>query len=242
MPNSQSAGAQVLRSAERGFADHGWLKSFHTFSFADYYNPKYNGFGNLRVINQDSIEGGTGFATHPHRDMEIISYVLEGSLQHQDSMGNKTIIKPGEVQRMSAGTGITHSEHNFEKHMPTKFFQIWIMPNTLGLSPSYDQKDFSQEISKGKPVQVLGPIQEKLQDKIVTCAQNIELWITKTNEKLSLDFANFSTRKLAWIQIISGTLNCGNTLLNSGDAIYGECLKIGSVILEKECHVLIFLQ
>ena len=148
---------QIRRSQERGFADHGWLKSFHTFSFADYYDPEHVEFGPLRVINEDRVQAGAGFGTHAHRDMEIVSYVLSGELAHKDSLGNGSTIRPGDVQRMSAGSGVRHSEFNPSAAEGAHFLQIWIQPDKLNIEPSYEEKHFEPEEKRGRLRLIVSP-------------------------------------------------------------------------------------
>lgn len=204
---------QVRRSNERGNADHGWLKSQHTFSFADYYDEKFMGFGPLRVINEDRIEGGKGFGTHGHRDMEIISYVIEGALQHKDSMGSDVVIKPGEVQRMSAGTGVRHSEMNHLADKTTHFLQIWIMPEKNGIEPSYDQKSFASDFSCSDMILVAS---RDGRNNSVSLHQDVDMYAAKAQDAGEKKLKTYNHRHL-WVQVISGDVTVESTVLNSGD-------------------------
>lgn len=224
---------KLRKAEERGHFDHGWLDTWHTFSFADYYDRDHMGFSVLRVINQDRVVGGAGFGTHPHRDMEIITYVLEGALEHRDSMGNGSIIRPGEVQRMSAGTGITHSERNHSKSAPVHLLQIWILPSKQGLQPSYEQKTFSEPEKLGVLRVVASP---DGRDGSVTVHQDVTLRATILNSHQSVDVENLANRKL-WIQLARGEVTVGDVALRAGDglAITGaERLQITGVSAQSE--------
>lgn len=206
---------QLRRSDARGHADHGWLKSFHTFSFADYFDPAWMGWGNLRVINEDRIAPGTGFGTHGHRDMEIISYVLQGNLAHKDSMGNVKGIPPGDVQRMSAGTGVRHSEFNHAPNSTTHFLQIWIEPNQRGIEPGYEQKTFATEEKRGRLRLVASPDGA---DGSVTihadAAMYAGLFDGPETARIDLDPA-----RKAYVHLVRGQIDVNGVRLNGGDAV-----------------------
>ncbi len=205
---------ELRRSTDRGYADHQWLKSQHTFSFADYYDPKHMGFRSLRVINEDRIEGGTGFGAHPHHDMEIISYVVKGALEHKDSMGTKAIIRPGEVQRMSAGAGVVHSEYNHQADEETHFFQIWIMPKTRGGNAGYGQKSFEADLNSKKLVLV---VSEDGRDGSIDVKQDADLYISRLKASEDLEFKLREGRG-AWVQIVRGQVSVNGQTLEKGDA------------------------
>lgn len=205
---------EVRKSNQRGYADHQWLKSNHTFSFADYYDPNHMGFRSLRVINEDRIEGGTGFGSHPHRYMEIISYVVKGALEHKDSMGTKAIIRPGEVQRMSAGAGIVHSEYNHQPDDETHFFQIWIMPKVRGGQPGYGQKSFEADLNSKKMVLV---VSEDGRDGSIEIKQDADLYISRLKANEDLEF-NLREGRGVWIQIVRGQITIEGQILEKGDA------------------------
>jgi redox-sensitive bicupin YhaK (pirin superfamily) len=206
---------QIRRSDQRGFADHGWLRSFHTFSFADYYDPAHMGFRALRVINEDRVQPGKGFPTHPHRDMEIITYVLDGALEHKDSMGTGSVIRPGDIQRMSAGTGVTHSEFNASKSDSVHFLQIWIVPDRRGHSPGYEQKAFSIEERTGKLRLIAS--REGRQGSI-SVNQDVNLYATLLTPGSEIEHTVSPGRNL-FLHVARGAARVSDTPLEAGDAI-----------------------
>ncbi len=204
----------VRKSQDRGYADHGWLKSFHSFSFAGYYDPEHMGWGNLRVINEDRIAPGTGFGTHGHRDMEIISYVLEGNLAHKDTMGNIKGIPPGDVQRMSAGTGVQHSEFNHAPNNSTHFLQIWIEPDERGVEPGYEQKTFVADDKRGALKLVAS--RDGAQGSVrmhADAALYAGLFDGPESASLALD-----PRRKAYVHLVRGDLRVNGQALHTGDA------------------------
>ena len=211
---------QIRRTTERGHADHGWLNTYHSFSFADYYDPKHMGFRLLRVINEDRVQPGRGFPTHPHRNMEIISYVLEGALEHKDSMGNGSVIVPGEVQRMSAGTGITHSEFNHSKTELVHFLQIWILPDADEVTPSYEQTFFPDEEKRGK-LRLIASADGR--DGSVTIHEDVNLYATLLDAGEEILYIIPSGRH-TWVQVAAGKVVVNGQHLEHGDglAVTGE--------------------
>jgi quercetin 2,3-dioxygenase len=205
----------LRRSDERGLADHGWLKSFHSFSFADYYDPKHMGFGALRVINEDRVQPGRGFGAHSHRDMEIISYVLEGALAHKDSMGNGSTLRPGDVQRMSAGTGVTHSEFNASDREPVHFLQIWIEPNARGVKPGYEEAHFDAAAKRGKLRLVASP---DGRDGSVTIHQDASLYAAILDGDEGAQLALAPGRR-AYVHLVRGSAEVNGQPLAAGDAL-----------------------
>ncbi len=204
----------IVRPAEdRGHASHGWLDSRHTFSFADYHDPKHMGFRSLRVINEDRVQAGRGFGTHPHRDMEIISYVLDGGLQHRDSIGTGSIIRPGDVQRMSAGSGVSHSEYNASQSELVHFLQIWLLPNELGIKPSYEQKAFPDAEKRGRVRVVASP---DGRDASVTIHADAAVYAGLLDEGESADL-HLGRDRHAWVQVARGKVRVNGRDLKAGD-------------------------
>jgi len=210
----------IRRAEERGAANFGWLDSRHTFSFGDYYDAKQMGFGPLRVINEDRVSPGQGFGTHGHKDMEIISYVLEGALEHKDSIGTGSVIRPGDVQVMSAGTGIRHSEFNHSKTEPVHFLQIWVVPDREGIAPRYEQKTFP-DVDKRRKLRLVGSSDGR--DGSVVVHQDVRLFAALLNSGEQVTHALQSGRK-SWLQVVRGSVTMNGRDLDAGDgaAITGE--------------------
>ncbi|ABR89891.1 pirin-related protein [Janthinobacterium sp. Marseille] len=206
---------EIRKSEDRGHANHGWLDSHHTFSFADYYDEKHMGFGPLRVINEDRVHAGQGFGTHGHRDMEIISYVLEGELAHKDSMGTGSVIRPGDVQRMSAGSGVRHSEFNHSKEQTTHFLQIWIQPNVNGIPPSYEEKHFAAEEKRGRLRLIAS---EDGTDGSVLIHQDAKLYAGLFDGAETAELTLAKGRR-AFVHIARGSVTVNGVALKTGDAL-----------------------
>ena len=227
---------QVRKGSERGYADHGWLKSFHSFSFADYHDPEHMGYGSLRVINEDRVLPGSGFGTHGHRDMEIISYVLEGALAHEDNMGNGSSIVPGDVQRMSAGKGVLHSEYNHSKDGVTHFLQIWIEPNVTGIRPSYEQKHFDAASKRGR-LRLIASSDAREGSVLIHQDASVYAALLDGAERIGHKLA--PARK-AYVQVARGKLTVNGQPLQAGDAL--KASGVAELVLEKgeQAEVILF--
>ncbi|HSD72552.1 MAG TPA: pirin family protein [Thermoanaerobaculia bacterium] len=204
---------RIRRASERGHFDHGWLNTYHTFSFADYRDPAHMGFRTLRVINEDRVAPGQGFGAHRHRDMEIVSYVLEGALAHQDSMGNSGVIRPGDVQKMSAGTGVQHAEFNGSKTEPVHFLQIWILPQRRGIAPGYEQKTFPEDAKRGH-LRLIGSPDGR--EGSVTIQQDVELYASVLDAGGEIRQV-LRNGRAAWLQVARGELELNGSRLSAGD-------------------------
>jgi redox-sensitive bicupin YhaK (pirin superfamily) len=228
--------SQIRRGNERGFADHGWLKSFHSFSFADYFDPQHVEFGPLRVINEDRVQAGAGFGTHGHRDMEIISYVLSGELAHKDSMGNGSTIRPGDVQRMSAGSGVRHSEFNPSPSEPVHFLQIWITPNAQGIKPSYEEKRFDPAEKRGRLQLIASPDRA---EGSVLIHQDARVYAGLFNGAERATLTVGPARRL-YVHVARGAVRANGVELASGDAL--KLAETSALTLQegREAEVLVF--
>ena len=227
---------EVRKANKRGYADHGWLRSFHSFSFADYHDPARMGFGDLRVINEDRVQPGTGFGTHGHRDMEIISYVLEGALEHKDSMGNGSVIRPGDVQRMSAGTGVRHSEFNPSQSEPVHFLQIWIEPDVTGIPPGYEEKHFDAADKRGRLRLIASPDGAEGSVKL---HQDARLHAALIDGKERAAHALAPGRR-AYVHVARGSVTVNGQPLAAGDALKAEGLNEIVVEHGDQAEVLLF--
>jgi redox-sensitive bicupin YhaK (pirin superfamily) len=226
----------IRKSHDRGHARHGWLDSRHTFSFADYYDQDHMGFRTLRVINEDRVEPGQGFGTHPHRDMEIISYVLEGALEHKDSMGTSSTIRPGEVQRMSAGTGVLHSEYNPSRAEPVHFLQIWIHPDKKGVKPGYEQKAFPAAERKNRLRLVAS---RDGRDGSISIHQDADLYTTLLSKGASVAH-ELKSGRFSWVQVTRGSVTLNGRELEAGDGASAAGEKALELKASSDAEVLVF--
>jgi len=226
----------IKRSDERGKAEHGWLKSRHSFSFAEYFDPKHMGFGTLRVINEDWVQGGQGFGAHPHRDMEIITYVTSGQLAHRDSLGSTSVMSPNEVQRMTAGSGIVHSEMNPDPDRETHLFQIWIKPDHIGLTPSYGQKSFADELNSGQLVLV---VSRDGRLGSIPIHQDVDLSIARFKEPKTTT-VSLRPKRSAWVQVIAGKVTVNGHGLEAGDAAAIEDESTINLTADAGAEVMVF--
>ncbi|MEI9863895.1 MAG: pirin family protein [Limisphaerales bacterium] len=225
----------IRGSKDRGHANHGWLNSYHTFSFGDYYDPQHMGFRSLRVINEDRVEGGKGFGTHPHQDFEIISYVVSGALKHEDSMGHAAVMKAGDMQLISAGTGIEHSEYNHSRKNPVHFLQIWLLPFRKGLLPGYAQESFAG----ASPDRLTLACSSDGREKSIRINQDADLFIGILNPKGKASHF-MSEHRHAWIQLITGDLDVNGTNLSAGDGAMIDNEKELRFASEQGAHFLLF--
>lgn len=226
----------IIRSGDRGRADHGWLQAKHTFSFASYYNPERMQFSSLRVINEDVVQPGMGFGTHPHNDMEIVTYVISGALEHKDSMGNGSVIRPGDMQRMTAGTGVQHSEFNPSDEESVHLLQIWILPEARNLEPGYEQTFYSRE-DKLNHWKLVGSRDGR--DGSLTIHQDISLFASVLETGSTLDYA-FDGGRRGFLQVVRGDVSCNGERLASGDAIALDGVESISVEAHTESELLLF--
>lgn len=226
----------VRKSGDRGHADHGWLLTYHSFSFADYYDPKQMGWGKLRVINEDRVQPGKGFGTHSHRDMEIISYVLEGQLQHRDSMGNGAIIRPGDVQRMSAGTGVQHSEFNPSSSSLVHFLQIWIEPERPGIEPGYEQKFFALEDKRGRLRLVAS---RDGREGSVTIHQHADVYACLLSPGVQVSH-RIAAGRIAYLHLVKGAVRVNGTQLGTGDGAKIESEHDLVIVAGEDSELLLF--
>lgn len=227
---------RVRRSEERGHANHGWLRSMHTFSFASYWDPRHMGFRSLRVINEDRVAPGAGFPRHPHRDMEILSYVVDGALEHADTIGTGSVIRPGDVQRMSAGRGIAHSEYNASREEPVHFLQIWIEPGELGIAPGYEQKRFDDEEKRDRLRLVAS---NDGRDGSITIHQDAALYASLLSPGAKVEHALAADRG-AWVQVVRGAVKVDGELLRAGDAAAIEAAERFAIEGVEDAELLVF--